>query len=154
MGRPCIHIGPAVYQQSNSPVRRNKRRQRRAFHAFEPSYDHLSAYQCCSGASRRYVSIAFPGFYELQCLYDGRIFLLADRHNRRFRRFNHFRRVDDFHLLFFISIFLQFFFYNIFRAYQAHFYFAVLIGGFHRSFYNLQRSVIPAHRIDSNFYHF
>ena len=37
--------------------------------------------------------------------HDGRIFLFSDRHNRRFCRFNNFRGIYYFYLLFCIGIF-------------------------------------------------
>ena len=154
MRSPCIYVCPAVDQQSHSFFRWNKRSQRRSFHPFDPSYQHLASNQDRSGTAGGYKSVRLLLFDHVHSDHNGRLFLFADGVYRRFRRFDHILGMYYFYLFFFICIFFKFFFYHIFLAYQKYFYIFSCLDSLHRPLYDLCGSVVSAHSVHCHFYDF
>ena len=104
MGRSCIDIGAAVDQQGHALFCRNQWSQWRTFNALDSADDHLSADQNRAGAARGTECIRLTPADHIHADHDRRIFLRADRIDRRFLRLDDLSRIDNLDLFFLICM--------------------------------------------------
>ena len=151
MRRAGVNIRPAVDQERYSCQCRKKRGKRRPLYTFDPAHEHLTSYKDSSRASGRYKCVSLSVLYHLHRNHDRRIFLSADCLYRRFSSLDHLRGIDDLDLVLRPGILCEFIFDHILLTCQQDLNVFPLLYCLYSTLYDLNRSIIPAHRVKGNF---